>query len=74
MMNLQLGALAPSIGEQLAEQGLSCQRGELRHFQRDDDAITRLAVRQLITQTQVEAARKRLVARIAKATVEVDRE
>lgn len=48
-LNLIMGALAPPLRDQIREQKLRFDANTIRHFQRDMDAITRLAVRQLLS-------------------------
>ena len=61
-MNLELrfGALVPSLAEQL-----DCRPKEVELWQRDVDAITRLLVRGLITESAGRSARKKMLQRIA---------
>ena len=67
---ITLGALAPPLHEQLASQGIRVKPSqakvveEIRHIQRDMDAIVRLSVRRLISQRE----RYRLGRLIAKRT------
>ena len=63
-LSIHLGALAPPLSEQLA--GLA-DPDTLAHFDRDAEAIARLAVRGLLTGAEKEAAYKRLVKAITKA-------
>ncbi len=59
---LSFGALAPPLIEQVPELAAL----DALKFQQDADAITRLAVRGLLTEAEVHRARQRLVTRIAK--------
>lgn len=61
-MDIVLGALAPSLARQLAKDSAKIQA-----LQRDADAITRLAVRDILTETAAARARSRLVKAIARA-------
>lgn len=63
MMQIELGALAPSLIEQLAGE---VDAAILAHLDRDADAITRLYVRGYIAQSVADRARKRLVKEISK--------
>lgn len=60
---IQFGALAPRLAEQVGIRAYTLQKriSILKHQQRDADAITRLAVRGLLPDAQVHAARKRLM-------------
>lgn len=60
-MNVTFGALSPPLSRQLA--GVQ-SREVIRHWQRDADAITRLAVRGLLTEREVGNARLRLCRQI----------
>ena len=58
---LVVGALAPSLQEQLAAQGLQVSSGaQLRHLQRDVDAYLRLRIRGLLSEREQGAITKRL--------------
>lgn len=62
-MQIELGALAPSLIEQLAG---AVDADKLAHFDQDADAITRLYVRGYIPESVAGKARKRLVKEISK--------
>ncbi len=67
---LELGALSPSISEQLYTQGFRLKSGvEPVLLQKDADALTRCNIRSLIPDSAVKAGRQRLTNRIAKALV-----
>jgi hypothetical protein len=67
-LGLQLGALAPPLAEQLAERiSTPEQREAIEHLQRDTDAISRLYVRGLISESVAIQARNRIVRAVAKA-------
>ena len=55
-MDIVLGALCPKLSEQIP--GLS------EHYDRDADAITRLVIRGILTDSEATKARKRLLKRI----------
>lgn len=57
-LTLSFGAMAPKPSQQI--HGLS------PHFDKDADAITRLLIRGIITPSEADKARKRLVKEIAK--------
>lgn len=65
-LSLVFGASAPSIAEQLRRQGLLASDGAVTLWQRDADAITRLAIRQLLPDAAIRTARKNLLKRVAK--------
>lgn len=60
-VELFFGALAPPIAKQLA--GMTVARSDVKHWQLDADAITRLAVRDLIPGSAVKAARQKVGAK-----------
>lgn len=60
------GAMSKPLAEQIKDQGLTVvSTFKLRHLQRDADAITRLQVRGILSQTATHAARKKLHKAIA---------
>lgn len=65
---ITFGATAPPIGEQLRSQGYKLDMDPLDrgYLQRDADEVTRLAVRSVITQSERDKARRRLVRTIRK--------
>lgn len=65
-IDIAFGALCPPLSEQLPAGVIPVET--LDHLQRDADAITRLAVRGLLTAVQVHAARSKLVEKIAAAS------
>jgi hypothetical protein len=58
---LHFGALAPKLGYQIATQGFQFVRINVRHAQRDADAVTRLLVRGLISERAGETARQKIL-------------
>jgi hypothetical protein len=62
-LSIELGALAPTIEEQLAAQGFRVITHPER-FQRWSDAITRLSIAGLLTETETRRSRRRLLAMI----------
>jgi hypothetical protein len=65
-LSLHFGAMAPKLAEQIPDD-VCVDAGDLLHWQKDADAITRLAIRGVITDSQARAGRQKLVQRIAKA-------
>jgi hypothetical protein len=65
---LRFGALCPPLEEQVREAGYVLRRAA--HHQADADAITRLAVRGILTEGDVHKARARLTTALAKDVVE----
>ena len=63
--DIRFGALSPSLQEQLAGAGIDPE--ELERFDRDADAITRLVVREILTDTVATAARRTLLKKIQAA-------
>ena len=66
-MQIELGALAPSLIEQLAGH---VDAEKLARLDADADAITRLYVRGYLAPSAIEKARKRLVKEISMAAKE----
>jgi hypothetical protein len=61
-MNLRFGAMADSLKEQVESQaGIIFTDDELKHFQANADAVTRLNLYSLISDSQAQAARKKIV-------------
>lgn len=63
-ISLVFGAISPSIQKQLAKQRIKISLSP--HWQKDADAISRLYVRGLLTDSQVHSARGKLLKQIAK--------
>lgn len=64
---LNFGALCHPIAKQLKDQGVRMNvgiRGSATIWQKDADAITRLAVRQLLPDAAARSARKKLLKKI----------
>lgn len=61
-IEIVFGAVCDPIDKQLREQGHPLKTASV--FQKDADALTRLAVRGLLTDAQVRQARKKLLRRI----------
>jgi hypothetical protein len=67
-LSLHFGATASPLKEQLKKMtGATWAADALDHFQKDADAVTRLFVRNLITDAQAHRARQKLVNKITKA-------
>lgn len=64
-MQIAFGALAPTLVDQLAGSKVPVEK--LEAFDRDADAVTRLVVRGLLTQSQANAARKKILKEIVAA-------
>ncbi len=71
-MQIELGALAKPLTEQLAGSGIDHKK--LQVFDLDANAISRLYVRGLITESQATAARKKLLRTIQGAVTQTLRE
>lgn len=67
MLNLVFGALAPHLDEQLRGQGIAISPGWIGKYQGHADAIVRLAVAGLITDSEKRRARQRLMKKIVKS-------
>ncbi len=63
---LVMGALATLLPEQLQEQGLEMEVVKENHFIRDIEALNRLFIRGVITDSENEKARRRLMKAISK--------
>lgn len=61
-IGIHFGALAPSLAEQLKDYEIN--EDDLKHFQLDADAITRLVCRSLIPDSIAVKARQRLLKKI----------
>jgi hypothetical protein len=62
--SIHLGALAPTLTQQFADAGVRMNPTLLAHWQKDQDAIARLAVRGLLSDTEARKARERLCKKI----------
>lgn len=62
-LHMTYGALAIPLRRQL--RGLGISREAIAHFQRDSDAVTRLAVRGLVSEAEARRIRQRLTKMIA---------
>jgi len=62
--SIQLGALAPKLTEQFANSGVHINPKLLAHWQKDQDAIARLAIRGLLSDAETRKARERLCKKI----------
>lgn len=73
-IDLQFGALAPQIYDQLQSQGITAAslRADSVGFQRDADAVVRLHVRGLLPEAQVQLARRRLMKSVVGVYKQVD--
>jgi len=67
-VRISFGALSPRIEEQLQEQGLRLDMEPLQrhHLQRDVDEVSRLRVRCVLTESESDKARKRIMQIIKK--------
>jgi len=59
---IEFGVFAPKLREQLKNTNIS--KEQLKHFDLDADAINRLLIRGVLTVSQTEQARKKLLKRI----------
>jgi hypothetical protein len=59
---LEFGVFAPKLSEQLKNTNIP--KEQLEHFDLDADAINRLLIRGVLTDSQTEQARKKLLKRI----------
>lgn len=63
-LGIYFGALASPVKKQLAGRG--CKPSDIAHWQKDSDAIVRLALRGLIPDHVARTARQRIIAAVAK--------
>ncbi len=59
------GALAPKLKEQL--KGRKISKADIDHLQRDADALVRVHIRRLISDSTADSARKKLMKKIMQA-------
>ena len=64
-VNISFGAMSRPIADQLKEQGLSLRPESCRHYQRDADAIVRLAIRGYLSAAPCRKMRQRIIDEIA---------
>lgn len=67
ILKIRLGAMSPSVKEQVEEQGFKIDATDSVHLQKDSEAITRLIIRGLITDSQAKQARDKLFKKIQKS-------
>jgi hypothetical protein len=67
-----MGVLAPSLVEQLKPYGLKLNH--VKQLQDLNQAITRLYLAEVLTESEKERARKRLIKRITNAVKEIKRQ
>ena len=63
---ITFGALCPKISEQVVSQDLKIAKAAAAVVQADADAISRLLIRGIITDSEARRARQRLISRIGK--------
>ena len=71
-LQIRVGALAPSLSEQLKQQNLGCSKEELKHWTLDSEAINRLRIRGVITDGEAHKAGMRLLRKISKRVFKKD--
>lgn len=64
-LRLRFGAMTPKLRDQIADAGFMAFYGDVAEWQVDADAISRLMIRGLLTDSETAAARKRLLKIIA---------
>lgn len=70
IMNIRLGSMAPPLSRQLRKFNLD--KKKVKQFQRDNDAISRLYVRGIISETTKIRAYNALVRSIKKEIKDID--
>lgn len=68
---LSLGALSPKLADQLQEQGLTMEKHNINHWQRVIDALIRIRFAGLLTDSQYDAAARKMVKKISEDITEV---
>lgn len=63
-IGIRFGAMAPSIKEQIKEQGFKIDPTDCAHLQKDAEAITRLRIRGLLTDSACKSAHDKLFKKI----------
>lgn len=63
-VGISFGALAPPLIEQLHEQGLTMDAKDASALSNDIDAVNRLYLRNVITETEAKQARRRIMKKI----------
>ena len=64
-LNITFGVLAEPIKTQLGRQGIKAKQADVRAWQRDADAISRLSIRRYLSRTQVDKTRRILMTKMA---------
>jgi hypothetical protein len=64
-LEITFGAMAPKLRDQIAAAGFKAYYKDVAEWQADADAITRLTVRGLLSDSQIAMCRKRLTRLIA---------
>lgn len=65
-VEIHVGALVPSISEQLAEQGLRLPHDDAKNYQGWADALVRLSIAGLVTERERSKVGQRIVKALAK--------
>lgn len=68
-LGIAFGGMAKPIREQLRDQGMTAAKQLLDQWERDAGAITRLAIRCVLSESEVSRARRRLLKDILHGTV-----
>lgn len=68
-LSIHLGALAPKIAQQVRRAGRCLDKDAAHLLQKDADAITRLSIRGLLSEGEVDKARRRLVKEVGRALI-----
>jgi hypothetical protein len=66
-LNLAFGALAEPLAKQLAKAQVVIEKNDLMRLQRDADALVRVHIGGLLTDSELRRARKKLMKKILKA-------
>jgi len=65
-MKVKFGALSPKLYEQIAADVPQFTKLDFKHFQADADAVTRLCIRGLLSDSETTNARKKIMKAIVK--------
>jgi len=64
LIGIEFGVMCKPIARQVRDQGFDISEAVAELFQRDVDALTRLSVRQFLSESEVLCARKRILKRL----------
>jgi hypothetical protein len=65
-LRIAFGAMSKPLHEQISEHGIPIKEGEMAHYQKDAEAITRLRIRGMLSDKEVGNTQIRLMKSITK--------